>query len=114
MDSASQPCRSSRAAMPRTLSAVRTSNDLLLTIACVCAMLPMAPRADAQDAPPAALAIVDGRATLARDGIEAAATPGMPVVAGDRVQTQNGRLEVLFPDGTALDVDEFSTVDLIA
>src|SRR5262252_3485167 len=111
MDSASQPAAS--AAMPTPLSAVRTSNDLLLTIACVCAMLPIAPRAYGQDAPPAALAIVDGGATIARDGIETPATAGMPVVAGDRLQTQNGRLEVLFPDGTALDVDEFSTVDLI-
>ncbi len=67
----------------------------------------------AQDAlPPAHLAVVDGNVTLEREqGLEAAAV-GLPVVPGDRVRTTGGRAEILFPDGSTLDVDEYTTVDL--
>ncbi len=63
---------------------------------------------------PAHIAYVDGDATLDRDGQSQAATGGMPLVEGDRVATTAGRVEVLFPDGTALDVDEFSSFELLS
>ena len=72
----------------------------------------------AQDAParstpvPAHLAYVDGTATLERDGQVETAVSGMPFVPGDRLQTTRGRVEVLFPDGSSLAVDEFTTVEL--
>ncbi len=35
-----------------------------------------------------------------------------PCSAGDRLRTEIGRVEILLPDGSALDVDEYTTVDL--
>jgi len=59
---------------------------------------------------PAHLDYVDGTATLEREGQAETAAPGMPFVPGDRLQTTRGRVEVLFPDGSALAIDEFTTV----
>src|SRR5262245_40682344 len=61
---------------------------------------------------PAHLAYVEGAATLEREGQAETAVSGMPFVAGDRLQTTRGRVEVLFPDGTSLAIDEFTTVEL--
>jgi len=58
------------------------------------------------------IAMVDGAATIARDGRVMPATVDAPFVPGDRLQTTAGRVEVIFPDGTLLDVDEQSVVDL--
>jgi len=61
--------------------------------------------------PPAHIAFVDGSATLERDG-RADTSPGdMPLLAGDRVRTQNGRVEILFADGSTLHLDSNTTVD---
>jgi len=70
----------------------------------------------AQDLPaqatPAYLRIVEGTALLQRDVDTDTADVGMPFVPGDRLRTSRGRVEILFPDGTAVDVDEFSDVSL--
>jgi hypothetical protein len=63
-------------------------------------------------APPAHIAVVDGAATIDRDGHSAPAASNVPFVPGDHLRTTTGRVDVLFPDGTALDVDEHSAVDL--
>jgi hypothetical protein len=71
--------------------------------------------ASAQETPestPAHLSFVEGDATLEREGQVETATPGMPLGAGDRLRTDSGRAEVLFADGSALHVDEISTVDM--
>jgi hypothetical protein len=67
----------------------------------------------AQEAPaPAHLSVVEGTATLEREtGTEDAST-GLPLVPGDRIRTAAGRVEVLFPEGSALAIDEYSVVDL--
>src|SRR5438445_4740287 len=67
----------------------------------------------AQDAtpPPGHIVIVDGSATIEREGQAEAAVANLPFVPGDRLRTTSGRVEVLFPDGTALDVDELTSVD---
>src|SRR3954470_20534996 len=52
--------------------------------------------------PPAHVAFVDGAAVLERDGHSDGSPASMPLLAGDRVRTQNGRVEVLFADGSAL------------
>ena len=67
---------------------------------------------DVGGSPPAYIALVDGAATVERDGQSRAATPNVPFVPGDHLRTTTGRVEVLFPDGTALDVDQYSGVDL--
>ena len=61
---------------------------------------------------PAHLSFVDGSATLEREGQTETAVSGMPFVPGDRLQTTRGRVEVLFADGSALAVDEFTTIEL--
>ena len=95
-----------------------TALSLLLTPATVAGQsVPTDPR-DAADASviaatvPAHIAVVDGGATVERDGLVQPAASNAPFVPGDRLRTSRGRVELLFPDGSALDVDEESTVDL--
>src|SRR3990170_2593055 len=64
--------------------------------------------------PPAHVSFVDGTATIDRDGERDAAVAGLPLVAGDRIRTEAGRVEILFPDGSALHLDEHTTADLLA
>jgi hypothetical protein len=61
--------------------------------------------------PPAHIALVDGAATLERDGQSEPAPANMPLLAGDRVRTEVGRVEILFADGSALHLDTQTTVD---
>jgi hypothetical protein len=61
---------------------------------------------------PAHIAFVDGLASLEREAQTDQAAAGMPLVPGDRLRTDSGRVEVLFPDGSALDVDEYASIDL--
>ena len=69
---------------------------------------PTSPRA------PAHVAYLDGTVALERDGALESATVNMPIVAGDRLRTTAGRIELLFPDGSALDLDEYSSVDMLS
>jgi hypothetical protein len=61
--------------------------------------------------PPAHVAFVDGTAVLERDGQPDSAPANMPLLAGDRVRTQAGRVEILFADGSTLHLDSNTTVD---
>lgn len=63
---------------------------------------------------PPHLGFVDGAATLDREDRSEPALSSMPIVAGDRLRTARGRAEVLFADGSALDVDEYSSVEFQA
>jgi hypothetical protein len=84
----------------------------LLTTVAVC--LAFAAVARAQDAPPPAyLAVVEGNATLERDAELLTATQNMPFVPGDRLRTTNGRVQIVFPDGTGIEVAENSEVECL-
>jgi len=73
---------------------------------------PPAPLPDTSSAePPAHIAVVDGRATLERAGRPESSPLSMPLLSGDRLRTEDGRVEVLFADGAALHLDTSSTVD---
>jgi FecR protein len=63
---------------------------------------------------PAHLWIVDGDAVVEREGRVETATENMALLEGDRLRTERGRVEVLFEDGSALDLDEFSRIDLMS
>jgi hypothetical protein len=63
---------------------------------------------------PPHVAYIDGAVTLEREGQAELATANVPVVAGDRIATAAGRIEVIFPDGTVLDVDESSVIEFLA
>jgi hypothetical protein len=82
---------------------------------CVAIVLVCAGPAIAQDAraseAPAHISIVDGSATLERDGQIDSSPASMPLLAGDRIRTQGGRVEVLFRDGSTLYLDANSTLD---
>ncbi len=61
--------------------------------------------------PPAHVAFVDGTAVLERDGQRDSSPANMPLLSGDRLRTENGRLEVLFGDNSTLHMDTYTTVD---
>jgi Family of unknown function (DUF6600) len=85
---------------------------VFLVTAMACAS---APRAHAQEPqPPAYLTVVTGEVTLERAGESEPATANMPFVAGDRLRTGAGRVEIAFPDGTAIEVGEYSEVEAIS
>jgi hypothetical protein len=72
--------------------------------------------ATGQEAPPAEtpahIAIVDGQATIEHEAQVEPAESGMALAAGDRLRTDEGRLEVILGDGSVLHVDRHTTVDL--
>src|SRR5262245_50342473 len=72
--------------------------------------------AHAQDAgpPPAHISFVEGAATLDHDGESEPIVLNLPILEGDRIRTQNGRVEVMFPDGSAVAIDPYSEVELLA
>jgi hypothetical protein len=61
--------------------------------------------------PPAHISVVDGTAVLERDGRRDTELVSMPVLSGDRLRTQAGRVEVLFADRSALHMDDNTVVD---
>jgi hypothetical protein len=83
---------------------------LLLTMVC----LSPASAARAQDGttePPAHISFVEGAALLERDGRSETAPSSMPLLAGDRIRTQAGRVEILFDDGSTVHLDSNTIVD---
>ena len=88
---------------------LRAVLDRLLVVAAL-VVLPSVVRA--QDAPPPAyIAQVQGVVTLEHEGQAEPAAVNVPLVGGDRLFTENGRAEIVFPDGTSLAVEENSEVD---
>jgi hypothetical protein len=86
-----------------------TGRSLLIPALLLVSSLPVA----AQTAsPPPHLSVLDGRAVLTRGQDQEAAVANTPLALGDRLATEYGRAEVLMGDGTALHLDESTTVDL--
>ena len=89
------------------------------SIACITTALLLAcgvvSRAAAQGStvPPAHVSAVDGAATLERNGEAEQVVLNMPVVEGDRVRTSAGKVQILFPDGSAVDLDPDSDVEYL-
>ena len=63
---------------------------------------------------PASISVVEGAATLERDGRAEPAVVSMPLVGGDRLRTDSGRVEVAFPDGSVLHLDRSTTADFLS
>ena len=61
---------------------------------------------------PAHISFVDGVAILERDGGTDDSPLSMPLLAGDRVRTRLGRVEILFADGATLHLDRNTVIDL--
>jgi hypothetical protein len=85
--------------------------------ACVspAALFAQAPQPETDSTAPAHVAHVDGplnSVTLEREG-RADTTPlNVPLLSGDRLRTADGRVEVLFADGSTLHLDARSTIDV--
>jgi hypothetical protein len=83
-----------------------------------CLLAAAAPHAAAQDAdpssPPAHLSRVDGPVVVQHEDGPEDADLSMPVVPGDRLRTGDGRAEVTLTDGTLVQIDAASTLDLLA
>ena len=67
---------------------------------------------DNDGAAPAHVAHVDGAVTLEREGRAETSPLNMPLLSGDRLRTAEGRVEVLFADGSTLHLDLRSTIDV--
>ncbi|HEX5069386.1 MAG TPA: DUF6600 domain-containing protein [Vicinamibacterales bacterium] len=63
---------------------------------------------------PAHLSFVDGEVTLERNGKLEPAETNLALLAGDRIQTRGGRVEILYPDGSTLHIDHDTKLDLIS
>ncbi len=61
--------------------------------------------------PPAHVSWLEGDVALERDGQPDLAPANMPLLAGDRVRTDAGRVEILFADGSTIHLDARTTVD---
>ncbi len=89
---------------------------LLLVVCALAAAMPgLAQTAPEPDTPePAHVAYVDGTATITHDGRADQADINVPLVSGDRLRTQDGRVEVLFGDASVLDVDHYTSLDFLS
>ena len=67
-----------------------------------------------EPAPPAHVAYVEGRAVLEHDTSSEDVEPNLPLDTGDRLRTERGRVEVLFGDGSILQLDEETTIDVLS
>ena len=77
----------------------------LLFLCGLCSASSPCERSGCRGESPAHISVVDGAALLERDGRSESAPASMPLLAGDRVRTQNGRVEILFDDGSTLHLD---------
>ena len=90
-----------------------TRRARIVLLVCPVLLLSAELTAHAQEAPPSYIAVVDGAAQIDRQGDVQPAVANMPLAPGDRVSTLEGRVEIFFPDGSALDLDSNSTIELI-
>ncbi|CAN5725692.1 hypothetical protein BH24ACI5_BH24ACI5_16570 [soil metagenome] len=104
--------------MVRPLAALRafcSTASVVLLLVGVASVRPLGaqePPPGADALAPAHIALVDGVAVLERDGAIDDAPANMPLLAGDRVRTRGGRVEILFADGSTLHLDHNSAIDL--
>src|SRR5258708_3225336 len=90
---------------------------LLLTLALAAFVCPTLVSAQTQQpesdgVAPAHVAHVDGAVSLEREGRAERSPLNMPLLSGDRLRTADGRVEVLFADGSTLHLDVRSTIDV--
>lgn len=84
----------------------------LAAFVCPAALSAQALPPEPDGAAPAHVALVDGAASLERDGRTESSPLNMPLLSGDRLRTADGRVEVLFADGSTLHLDKRSTIDV--
>ena len=70
-------------------------------------------RPEGEERAPAYIASLDGDARLDREGRSDAAERGVPLVPGDRLRTEAGRLELAFPNGSQVYLDRYGELELL-
>jgi hypothetical protein len=98
--------------LPAALSA-QTGDDTFSTAMSDVDQAPDAADVDWSADIPAHIDDVQGVVTLVRDGEAVQTTGGTPLLSGDRLRTDAGRAEVLFADGSVLDLDERTAVEFL-
>lgn len=83
---------------------------MLLAITTVAASVAQAQAGDRGT--PAHVAVTDGDVTIEREGGAFSSSAGEPLVSGDRIRTDVGRVDVWFGDGSMVALDEHTTLDL--
>jgi hypothetical protein len=71
------------------------------------------PQVEGESRAPAYIAAIEGTAHLDREGGSDAAERGVPLVPGDRLRTEAGRVELAFPDGTQVYLDRYTELELM-
>jgi hypothetical protein len=74
-------------------------------------LLGVGPVAAQTEGPPPHLSVLEGRAEITRGADREPAIANTPLVVGDQLATADGRAEVLLGDGSALHLDERTTID---
>src|SRR5689334_7949113 len=90
----------------------RFSASLLIRVG-LCAIVLAIPASVFAQAP-AYMSAVEGNVTLERAGETQPATINMPLVDGDRLRTSVGRVDISFPDGSAVEVAPYSEVEMLS
>jgi hypothetical protein len=83
---------------------------VLLSAVLILACAFVARAQDAAGPPPAHISFVEGTAQVGHGGEWETAVINLPLVEGDSVRTIAGRVQVLFPDGTVIDIDPYSEI----
>ena len=84
----------------------------LAAFVCPAALFAQSPPSETDSTAPAHVAHVDGAVTLEREGRVDTSPLNVPLLSGDRLRTADGRVEVLFADGSTLHLDARSTIDV--
>ncbi|RPJ76444.1 MAG: hypothetical protein EHM24_02255, partial [Acidobacteria bacterium] len=86
----------------------------LLTLVVLCAAPVTVAAQELDQSAPAHVSAVEGTVVLEREGRVEDLVLNMPLLAGDRFRTDEGRVEALLPDGSVVALDRQSTADLLA
>jgi hypothetical protein len=84
----------------------------LAALVCPPALYAQSTQPEPDAAAPAHVSHVDGTVSLEREGRAESSPLNMPLLSGDRLRTMEGRVEVLFADGSTLHLDARSTIDV--
>jgi hypothetical protein len=84
----------------------------LVVFVCPRGVIAQAVQPETDTVAPAHVAYVEGAVTLERDGRPESSPLNMPLLSGDRLKTLEGRVEILFSDGSALHLDARTTLDI--
>src|SRR5687768_15133717 len=85
---------------------------VVAALVCPAGVHAQTPSPEGETAAPAHVSHVDGTVSLEREGRAESSPLNMPLLSGDRLRTVDGRVEVLFADGSTLHLDARSTIDV--